>query len=204
MVAMTGVISPISIDWYFYELKGNEIIMCIRPIWPFDAKRADLQEKELISFVEKSIGLVEIKNGFLKIEATSLNRVLVKFDIYNWMKENFLSSPKVEFYLPATLEWQWKKNLPATVLSKVPWNVTRMFLENKFKEFLKKHSKKVFEQKLKLMKKINFDWFTYEADMQFSKFFVRIKPSILLTLALVGGTLVKAVTGTSEIGSWRR
>jgi len=196
-MAKSETIKPVSIDWYFADTKNDDIVMYVRPMWPVDAKKSDLNEKDLKDFVEKSIGSVDMRKGFLKIETTSTNRALVKFDVDNWLKENFMSSPRVEFYLPGTLEWQWKKNIPSTVFSHVPWNMTKNILEDKFKSFLKSHKKSVFKKKLKLMKKVNFNWFTYEADMQFSKFYVRVKPSVMVTLALVGGAAAKAIMGSS-------
>jgi hypothetical protein len=65
-------------------------------------------------------------------------------------------------------------------------------LANKFKDFLKTNQKSIFKEKMKIMKKVNYDWFEYQADMQNSKFWVRLKTTVLmgLTIAAYGASRV--------------
>lgn len=178
--------------WYSSEPYKDYYYLYVRPIWPTETKKDKINEKDLRSFIEKEIDS-DIKKGYITVEVTSHNRAIVKFNSSKWLKENFLESPRVKFNIPRTLEWSWKKRLPDTLVSHAAWNNIRKFLEKKFKEFLKDNCKRVFKKKLKVMKKVNYNWFIYEADLQWNKFIVKMKLSVMMTLAAAGYMAGKAI-----------
>jgi len=187
-------ILPISLDWYWSMPEGDEIHMKIRPMWGIDVKKDDIVLKDLKEFVERQIE-TDLKIGFLRIGDISHNRVVVIFDCKKWLTENFLEYPRVKFFMPRTLEWSFKKRLPDTLMSHTSWNIVRDFVEEQFKRFLMLHNKEIFRRKMKLMKKVNYEWFDYEANLQFNKIYVRMKPRVMFALAAATYAAKKVVLG---------
>lgn len=184
----------IALDWYWSTIEDGKIFMKIRPIYPANTPKKDIVIKDLREFVEKRIKN-DLDGGFLKIDNIKHDKVVIVFNSNKWMKDNFLKNPKVKFHLPRTLEWKFKKRLPDTLMSHVSWNTVREFIEKQFKEYLKDNNKTVFKKKLKIMKKVNYNWFDYEADLQLNKIFVRMKPRVMFTLVAAGYAAKKVLAG---------
>lgn len=184
----------VSLDWYWSTIEDGKIFMKIRPIYPANTPKKDIVIKDLREFVEKRIKS-DLDKGFLRIDDIKHDKVVVVFNSNKWMEDNFLKNPKVKFHLPRTLEWKFKKRLPDTLMSHVSWNTVRGFIEKQFKEYLKDHNKTVFKKKLKIMKKVNYNWFDYEADLQLNKIFVRMKPRVMFTLVAAGYAAKKVLVG---------
>jgi len=184
----------ISLDWYWSMPEGDEIHMKVRPMYPSDVKSSDIVLKDLREFVEKQIK-IDLEKGFIRIGDISFNRVVVIFDCKKWLTENFLERARIKFSFPRTLEWYFKKRLPDTLMSHTSWNIVRGFIETQFKEFLKDHNRRIFKEKMKLMKKVNYNWFDYEANLQFNVVFVRMKPRVLFALAAAGIIAKEIVLG---------
>lgn len=174
--------------------EGDEILMKIRPVYPNDIQRKDIVIKDLREYVEKRIK-PDLDKGFIKIKDVSPSRVVVAFDSTHWLRANFLKEPKMDFHLPRTLEFKYKKRLPDTLMGHTSWKVVREFIEKKFHAFIKEHNKTLFKRKMRIMKKVNYNWFDYEADLQDNRIFVRMKPKIMFALAAAGYLAKKAITG---------
>lgn len=187
-------VKPISLDWYWAQPSGDKILMKIRPTWPSDLKAKDVVLKDLREFVEDRIGS-DLKKDFIRISDVSENKVTVEFDGTRWLRENFLKDPRVEYEFPRTLVWKFKKRLPSTLMSHTSHKVVKDFVEEKFKEFIKDNHKMIFRKKLKIMKKVNYNWFTYQAELQYDKIFVRLKTKVMITLAAAGYMAKKALSG---------
>ena len=187
-------VEPISLDWYWSQPEGDEILMKVRPVFPSDIKTKDIVLKDLREFVEDRIG-DDLKKDYIRIKDVSKSKVVVAFDSTNWLRQNFLKDPKVKFHLPRTLEWKMKKRLPSTLMSHTSWNVVRGFIEDKFKSFIKEHNKTMFRKKMKLLKKVNYNWFDYEADLRNNKIFVRMKPRVMIMLGIAAYAAKKVVLG---------
>lgn len=187
-------VKPISLDWYWSQPKGDDIVMKIRPVWPNDVRTKDIVLKDLREFVEDRIGS-DLKKDFIRIDDVKDNKVVVIFDGTRWLRENFLDSPRVEFHMPRTLEWKFKKRLPSTLMSHTSHRIVKDFIEDKFKDFIKDHNKMVFRKKFKIMKKVNYNWFNYRAELQYDKIFVTLKTKVMFTLIAAGYMAKKAITG---------
>lgn len=185
---------PVGIDWYWSQPEGDEILMKVRPVYASDVRNKDIVIKDLREYVEEKFKS-DINKDFIKIKDISSSRVVIAFDSGKWLKENFLKDPKVKFHLPRTLEWKFKKRLPDILMSHTSWNVVRGFVEKKFKEYIKDHNKTIFKKKMKLMKKVNYNWFDYEADLRNDKIFVRMKPRVMIALAIGAYAAKKIVLG---------
>jgi len=187
-------ISPISLDWYWSQPESDEILMKVRPIYASDVRNKDIVLKDVREYMEEKLKS-DINKNFIKIKDLSSNRIVVAFDSGKWLRANFLKDPRVKFHLPRTLEWRFKKRLPVTLMSHTSWNVVRGFIETKFKEYIKDNNKTIFKKKMKLMKKVNYNWFDYEADLRNDKMFVRMKPRVMIALAIGAYTAKKIVLG---------
>jgi hypothetical protein len=84
--------------------------------------------------------------------------------------------------------------LPATLTSHVEGNFIKAFIETRFKSFLRRNHKSIFAEKMKIMKKLNMDWFTYDIDLQMNKIIIRLKASVLLTL-MIGAKVAQKTLG---------
>lgn len=184
---------PVSLDWYWSMPEGDEIQMKIRPMWTGDIQKSDIVLKDLREFIEKQIQ-TDLKIGFIRIGDLSHNRAVIVFDCKKWLSENFLE-PRVKFFLPRTLEFSFKKRLPDTLMAHTSWNIVRGFIEEQFKRFLMVHNREIFRRKLKLMNKVNYEWFDYEANLQFNKIYVRMKPRVMFALATAAYAAKKVVLG---------
>lgn len=187
-------VEPITIDWYWSQPEGDEILMKVRPAYGVEVQHKDIVIKDLREYMEEKLKS-DIKKDFIKIKDVSKNRVVVAFDSTRWLRDNFLKDPEVKFHLPRTLEWKFKKRLPSTLTSHTSWNVVRHFIEAKFKAFIKDHNKTMFRKKMKIMKKVNYNWFDYEADLRNNKIFVRMKPRVMVALAASAYAAKKIVLG---------
>lgn len=187
-------VEPISLDWYWSQPEGDEILMKVRPVFPSDVQSKDIVIKDLREYMEDKLS-TDIRKEYIRIKDLSKNRIVVAFNSKNWLRQNFLRDPKVSFHIPRTLEWKMKKRLPDTLMSHTSWNVVRGFVEDKFKDFIKDHNKTVFKKKMKLMKKVNYNWFDYEADLRNNKIFVRMKPRVMIALGVAAYAAKKAVLG---------
>ncbi len=185
---------PLMLDWYWSMPEKDEILMKIRPVYSNYIKRSDIVIKDLREYVEKKIK-DDLDKGFVKIKDISPSRVVVAFDSAHWLRENFLKNPKMEFHLPRTIEFKYKKRLPDTLMGHTSWKVVREFIEKKFKDFIKTHNKTLFKRKMKIMKKVNYNWFDYEANINDDRIFVRMKPKVMFALAAAGYLAKKVITG---------
>lgn len=202
----TDKINPAALLYLSSRPEGDEYVVVVQPIWPTGPTgRAEVgDDKDLKDFVEKDIKS-DMRKGFVYVKVINSGRVNIIFRGNKWLNENFLDRARVEFHIPRTLEFSFKKRLPDVLLSHVPWNFLKKWLEDRFKLFLKDHQKRLFKEKMRIMKKVNYNWFEYEADIQFNKIFVRMKTSVMLTLAVAGGAAIKATksAGKTDVDSWR-
>jgi hypothetical protein len=182
---------PKGFDWYHYEPYKNEFLFYINPIWPIDTKSEDKINDDEIKEQLKETFSEDYKKDYIYIKDITSRRITVAFKSMKWLKENFLKKPKVSYIFPRTLEWKWKKSLPLIVMKKVPWKTFQKFIEKKFKEFLKENQKTLFKDRFKILKKVNYNWFLYEADLQYNKFIVKMKYTVMLSLASAGSILRK-------------
>jgi hypothetical protein len=186
----TNKLVPISLSWYWNKAVGKDYLLYAEPVWMQETKSTDILEKSIRDWTELQLN-IDIQKGFISVRKASFKEVIVAFDSEKWLKENFLKEPKVTFELPRTFIWYFKKSLPPTLTSHVQWNFLKPFIELRFKEFLKTNKNAVFSQKLKILKKANYEWFTYDADLQMNKITVMLKTSVLFAL-LVGTSMAKS------------
>lgn len=185
-------VEPISIDWYWSQPEGDEIRMKVRPVFPSDVQSKDIVIKDIREYMEEKLKN-DLKKDYIRISDVGKHRVVIVFDTNKWLKQNFHRDPRVSFHLPRTLEWKFKKRLPPTLMSHTSWNVVRDHIEDKFKAYIKENNKTVFRKKMKLMKKVNYNWFDYEADLRNDKIFVRMKPRVMITLGIAAYAAAKAL-----------
>jgi hypothetical protein len=185
---------PISLDWYWSMPEGDEFLMKIHPIYPSNLTKKEIILKDLREFVEKQISN-DLKKGYVRIRDVAHNRVVVVFDSSKWLKDNFEKQPRMKFHLPRTLELQFKRRLPDTLMTHSSWKVVRDFIEDRCKDYLKDHNKTMFKKKMRIMKKVNYNWFDYEANLQTDKLFVRMKPRVMFALAAAGYISKKVLLG---------
>jgi hypothetical protein len=196
----TDKILPISLVWYRSDKEDDDYVVYVQPMWPINISSEDIVKKHLREFIEKQIK-DDVKKGYLKVEVETHNKVKVIFKSEQWMRDNFLKKPKVKFHIPRTLEFKFKKRLPDGLMGHTDWNLVRKYLEARFKKFLKDHKKAVFQDKAKIMKKVNPEWFEYEANLQWNKIFVRVKASAMMTIA-IGAYTVSQATKKKKVDSW--
>jgi hypothetical protein len=187
---------PISLSWYWSKPSGNEYLMYIMPVWMQDITRKDVNDKDVRAWVENQL-IVDLAKGFISIKSANYGEVVVAFNCDKWLEANFLKDPKVFFEIPRTLVWYFRYLLPATLTSHVESNFIEQFLVVRFKNFLKSHHKSIFAEKMKLMKKVNMDWFTYDVDLQMNKITIMLKATVLLTL-MIGAKVAKNILGTNK------
>lgn len=190
---------PIAIQWFSSKPIGNEYLIYALPIWRQDVKRADIKEKDLKDWLNLQLD-VELKKGFIEIKKVDFAEIVVAFNSGKWLKENFEKLPLVQFYAPRTLEWTFKRRLPDVLTAHAQWNTIKKFIEDKFKYFLKERGSSIFKDKMRLLKKVNYDWFEYDADLQMNKITTRVKPSVLITL-LIGANVARKIFTTPD--PWR-
>lgn len=201
----TDKVKPTALLYVSSRPEQDEYVVVVKPIWPTGptGKPEVGSDDDLKDFAEKDIKS-DMRKGFVYVKVINSGRVNIIFRGAKWLNENFLDSPRVKFHIPRTLEFTMKKRLPDVLLSHVPWNFLKTWVEKRFKLFLKDHQKRLFREKMKIMKKVNYNWFDYEADIQFNKVFVRMKTSVLITLGVAAGATVKAVqsAGKKDTDSW--
>lgn len=186
---------PKNFDWYNFEAEKDDLLMYVNPIWPDGTKSEDkINDDEIKRELEKTFE-EDKEKGFIRIKEITNRRITVSFKIMKWLRENFLEDdPKITYKFPRTLEWKWRKSIPLIVLKKVPWIEIGKILEKKFKEFLKENQKRLFKEKFKILDKVHYDsWFIYEADLDNHKFIVKMKISIMMTLAKAGSLGIKVL-----------
>lgn len=201
----TDKVNPAALLYISSRPNGDEYIVVVQPIWPSGPTGSPKvgSDKDLKEFVEKDIKS-DMRKGYVYVKVINSGRVNIIFRGNKWLNDNFLDSPRVKFNIPRTLEFSMKKRLPDVLLGHVSWGSLKDWLEQRFKLFLKDHQKRLFKEKMKIMKKVNYNWFDYEADIQFNKIFVRMKTSIMLTLAVAGGAIIKSSDTAKRPGvdSW--
>lgn len=194
---------PFNIQWYHAAPHKDEYHFFVEPIWGAYVQPKDKTKVAVEEYLEDSLKK-HLKTDFIKYEVTSVRRAIIKFKTDKWMRENFLKNPKVKYDPPRTLIWSFKKQVPDLVTKHLNWFELERFLRDKFKQFLKDHKKKVFEDKLKLMKKLNMDWFDFEFDLKMKKIYVRMKVSVMMTFA-VGAYAVSDYMGKDkDVDSFKR
>ena len=175
---------PISLRWYASEGKGDEWLLHTSPAWAIEIRsREKLNKNDLRKWVEAKV-VDDIKRGYFKVKSVDFDKVTFAFDVKKWLDINFLRSPTVYFEFPRTLVWKWYKRVPDTVLSHSSWIAVGHFLQAKFKEFLKSHHRTIFKDKMKILGKVNYNWFDYDTDMQYNKFVIKLKYSVMIALAI--------------------
>lgn len=185
-------IYPITINWFgLFSYSGDEYTIKGFPVWQPSVKKSDFKKSDLIKWVENQM-LPDIKRGFIKIKKADYKEVVVSFDSVKWLRENFYKDPSVEYHAPTSLIWSFKKRLPDVLMSHVPWNVLKKYVEDRFKNFFRSYDKTGLKGLYRILKRAKYDWFTYEADLQMNKITMRIRPIILITL-LVGAKMAKSV-----------
>jgi hypothetical protein len=183
---------PISLQWYASEPKRDEWLIHTSPVWAAEIRtQENLDKKDLEKWAEEQVK-TDVRRGYLEVKNVDFNKITYSFDVQKWLKDNFLRRPDIRYNAPRTLIWKWKKRLPDTILSHSSWIAVSKFLEDKFKNFLKRHHKKVFKEKMKFLSKVNYGWFDYEADMDKNTFVVKLKYSVMIALA-VGAKAAKDV-----------
>lgn len=192
---------PFALNWYHSVAKKDRYYLYVEPIWGVDIPYKDKTQKAVEKFLEKKIKK-DIKKDSIRIEVTSVKKAMVIFNVDKWLRENFLKNPKVEFNMPRTLIWSFKKDLPDIIKSRVMWFELENFLADSFKSFLKDHKKKIFESKFKMAKKLNFNWFDFEVDMKMKKIYVRMKTTVMMTLA-IGAYAVTTMGKNKQVDSFR-
>ena len=203
MVLTIDKVVPISLQWYWSKPLGNEFLLFATPIWRQDVKRSDVKEKDLRDWISEQMD-ADLRKGFTYIKKADSNEVVIAFDCDKWMKANFLRQPAVLFQAPRTIEWSFKKRLPDVLMSHAPWAYLKRFIEDKFREFFRYNTRAIFQEKLRLLRKVNYTWFIYDADIQMGKIYVRIKPSVIMAL-LVGAKAVKSLLGSEpKVDPWSR
>lgn len=175
-------ISPKNFDWYHHESEKGEYLFYINPIWPVGTVSKDkIEDSEMREKIKKNIG-TDAKKDYIYIKDINSRRVTVAFRANRWLKDNFLKDPKVTYKFPRSLEWKWRKSLPLIIMKKVPWKTFEKFIEKEFKQFLKENQKRLFKDKFKILKKVNYNWFIYEVDLDRNKFIVKMKYSVMILL----------------------
>lgn len=177
---------PVALRWYFNTPVGNEYHMLAQPSWSMEVKsQENINNEELKKWVEKQLE-PDIKIGYIKVKSFNSTKVTIAFDTDKWISANFKYRPMVHYEPPRTLVWFWKKRLPDTVLTHTSWVNLAEHLEERFKVFLKRNHKEVFREKMRLFgrTKVNYDWFTFEAHIRSDRFFVRMKYSVMISLAV--------------------
>ena len=183
-------ILPLSLQWYGSESRGDEWLLHTTPAWAIEIRSQEgLSKSDLRKWAEDQV-LIDIKRGYFKVKNVDFNKITFAFDVKKWLDINFLRSPEVHFELPRTLVWRWYKRVPDTVLSHSSWIGVAHFMEEKFKDFLKKHHKNIFKDKMKILGKVNYNWFEYETDMQYNKFVIKLKYSVMIAMA-IGAKMAK-------------
>jgi len=192
---------PFALNWYHSVSRKDEYYLYAEPIWRVDTPYKEKTQKAVKKFVEDYLKS-DANKDYIKVEVTSVKKAIVIFKADKWIRMNFLKKPKVEFNAPRTLIWSFKKDLPKIIKSRVEWLELEKFLSKVFKSFLKEHKKRVFESKLKLAKKLNFDWFDFIVDIKMKKIYVKMKVSIMMTLA-IGAYAVTKMGKDKQIDSFK-
>jgi len=192
---------PFALNWYHSGVKDNKYYMYVEAIWRVDTPNKDRTQKAVKEYIEKYLKS-DAKKDSIKIEVTNTKKAAVIFNVDKWLRENFLKNPKVEFNAPRTLVWSFKKDLPKIVKSRIMWWELEKYLAKNFKSFLKDHKKRIFEKKLKMAKKLNFNWFDFEVDLKMKKIYVRMKVTVMMTLA-IGAYAIGTMGKDKKVDSFR-
>jgi hypothetical protein len=185
-------IIPISINWFgLFSYSGDEYSIRGSPVWAPNVKSTDVRERDLTKWVENQMP-GDLKRGFIKIKKADFKEVTVSFDCARWLRENFLKEPVIEYHLPTSLVWSFKNRLPDVLTSHVPWNTLKKYVEDRFKNFFRSYNKSGLKGLYVVLRKAKYDWFTYEADLQMNKIYMKVRPIILITL-MVGAKVAKDV-----------
>jgi len=192
VLSRVAPIIPISINWFgLSSYSGDEYSIKGSPIWTPNTKPTDVKERDLMKWVENQM-LGDIKRGFIKIKKANFKEVVVSFDCAKWLRENFDKEPVIEYRAPTNLVWSFRNRLPDILTSHISWNILKKYVEDRFKNFFKSYNKINLKGLYGILKKAKYDWFTYEADLQMNKIYMKIRPIILITL-LVGAKMAKDV-----------
>ena len=198
VLSRVAPIIPISINWFgLFFYSGDEYSIKGSPIWQPNTKQADVKGRDIMKWVENQM-LPDLRRGFIKIKKANFKEIVVSFDCARWLKENFAKEPIIEYNGPTNLVWSFRNRLPDVLTSHVSWNVLKKYIEDRFKNFFKSYNKINLKGLYTLLKKAKYDWFTYEADLQMNKIYMKMRPIILITL-LVGAKLAKdALSGAPD------
>lgn len=189
-------IIPVALNWYWNKPSGGEYLMFAFPVWMQDVLVNDISVKDLRSWLENQLD-VDIAKGFISIKSANYNEVVISFNCDKWLDANFLKEPRVTFEIPRTLIWYFRNLLPPTLTSHVPGNLIKVFIEERFRNFLRNNHKAIFAEKMKLMKRVSPDWFIYDVDLQMNKIKIMLKASVLLTL-MIGAKVAQKALGTEK------
>jgi hypothetical protein len=175
---------PLSLQWYYSEPKGDEYLLYALPMWAQAYRaRQDFTLEDIKKWVTKLVD-EDIKKGYVTIKTATYDKVIFAFNVKKFIYDNFFRDAKVQFHLPRTLEWTFKKSFPLSVLAHCSWNMLGKFIAIKFKEFLRTNQRSIFRDKMKIMKRVNYDWFDYDCDIQANKIWVKMKITIMMGLAI--------------------
>jgi hypothetical protein len=177
---------PLAVDFYYVEPKGHEILFYLLPFWPQGTKSSDIDKNAIENYLTDFLFIRSVDKPFFHVQSIRSDKFIFVFKGHDWISANFLNSPRVKYDMLRTIEWRLKKFLPVQVLSHTPWEILKPFLIKEFNEFLKNNGNSVFRQRFRLLKKVNFDWFDYDLDLQMGVFYMRVKTKVLITLAAAG------------------
>lgn len=199
----TDRVLPFNLEWYHAAPHKDEFHFYVEPIWGAYVQPKEKTQVAVEEFIEDKLKK-DLKSDFINYEVTSVRRAIIKFKADKWFRDNFLKNPKVEYNPPRTLVWSFKKQIPDLVTKHLNWFELERFLTKEFKKFLKDHKKKVFEDKLKLMKKLNLDWFDFEFDLKKKKIYVKMKVSVMMTFAVGAAAIIDDVSNQKNESSFKR
>jgi hypothetical protein len=191
---------PISLTFYWSKPVGKEYLVYATPIWMQGITIKEVKDSDVKAWVEYQLD-IDIKIGYIYVKQASYKEIVVAFNCEKWMNDNFGKDARTIFEIPRTLVWYFRKLLPATITSHVQWNFFKLFIEAQFKAFLKSHSKSVFAEKMKILKKVNFEWFTYDVDLQMNKITMKLKTTVMFAL-LVGASTAKKMLAGPKVDPW--
>lgn len=192
---------PYSLQWYRSDPREDNFVVHVKPMWSLSVDKNDVTKKSLKEFVEAQIKK-DIKSGYLDVEVVNVDHIEVIFKAEQWMRDNFLKRPDVKFQAPRTLNWRFKKLLPDGLMGHADWIMVENWLKRRFKKFLKDHQRRIFEDKLKLFKKANMDWFDVTIDLQMNRIYLRLKTTVMMTIALGAYATSQAMGKSKKVDSF--
>lgn len=194
-------VRPYSLQWYRSDPQEDNFVVHVKPMWSLSVSKKDITKKGLKEFVEDQIKK-DVKRGHLGVEVVSDDHVEVIFKAEQWMRDNFLKRPDVKFQPPRTLNWRFKKLLPDGLMGHADWIMVEKWLKRRFKKFLKDHQSRIFDDKLKLFKRANMDWFDVTIDLQMNRIYLRLKTTVMMTIALGAYATSQAVGKSKKVDSF--